>query len=144
MDKNFDYRSVPSNYAHCFNDQCVKSEQCLRHLVAKNCTSQHTTLCIINPHCIPADTALCTYFKDTRKVHMAWGIKHIFDDIPYKKVCAMRQQLITHFGKTAFYRFYRQEQPLTPKEQAYIRRVFKNNDIEEEPQFDRYSDEYSF
>ena len=56
----------------------------------------------------------------------------------------MRNQLVGHFGKTTYYRFYRQEQGLFPKAQAYIRQVFKQYGIAEEPKFERYSEEYSY
>ncbi len=48
----------------------------------------------------------------------------------------MRNQLVGHFGKTTYYRFYRQEQGLFPKAQAYIRQVFKQYGIAEEPKFE--------
>ena len=72
MENNFDYESVPYEYAHCFNSQCTRSQKCLHHLVAENSTSQYPTLRVINPNCIPVDTAQCPYFKSTRKLHMAW------------------------------------------------------------------------
>ena len=50
----------------------------------------------------------------------------------------MRNQLVGHFGKTTYYRFYRQEQGLFPKAQAYIRQVFKQYGIAEEPKFERF------
>lgn len=38
MKNDFDYKSVPPNFAHCFNDQCKKTDNCLRHLAGKNNT----------------------------------------------------------------------------------------------------------
>lgn len=99
MENNFDYESVPYEYAHCFNSQCTRSQKCLHHLVAENSTSQYPTLRVINPNCIPVDTAQCPYFKSTRKLHMAWGVKRLLDNVPYKDGNALRNQLIAHFGK---------------------------------------------
>lgn len=144
MEKDFDYQSVPYGYAHCFNDQCIQSRNCLHHLVAENCTSQYPTLPIINPNCIPADTTACTYFQSIRKLHVAWGLKHLLDNVPYKSGNALRLQLVGHFGKTNYYRYYRQERALLPADQDYIRKVFQQNGITEEPKFDRYSDEYYY
>ncbi len=144
MENNLDYQTVPTQYAHCFNSQCVISEKCLRHLVAKSNTSQYPTLQIINPNCIPEDTACCKYFQPIRKERLAWGFKKIFDNVPHKYATAMRQQIISHFGKTAYYRFYRHKYPLMPEDQAYICQVFKQNGIMEEPKFDKYTDEYIF
>ena len=65
-------------------------------------------------------------------------------NVPHKCAAPMRNQLVGHFGKTTYYRFYRQEQGLFPKAQAYIRQVFKQYGIAEEPKFERYSEEYSY
>lgn len=144
MEKDFDYQSVPYGFAHCFNSQCVLSQKCLHHLVAENCTSQYPTLPIINPNCIPADTTTCPYYRSIRKLHVAWGLSHLLDNVPYKDGNGLRQLLIAHFGKTNYYRCYRQERPLLPEDQAYIRNVFQQKGITEEPKFDRYSDEYFY
>ncbi|AVM58303.1 hypothetical protein C3V43_11510 [Bacteroides heparinolyticus] len=144
MENNFDYQAVPYDYAHCFNNRCTQSSQCLRHLVAKNSTSQCPTLRIVNPNCIPADTAACPYFNSTQKLHVAWGLKHLLDNVPYKHGNAIRHELISHFGKTNYYRHYRQERALLPQDQEYIRQLFRSYGITAEPQFERYSDEYYY
>ncbi|EGF59667.1 DUF6078 family protein [Bacteroides fluxus] len=144
MKDNFNYQSVPYGFAHCFNSQCVHREECLHHLAAENSTSQYPTLSIINPNRIPADTTGCPYFREARKQRVAWGIRHLLDNVPHKYAAPMRNLFINHFGKTTYYRFYRQEQGLFPKAQAYIRQVFKQNGIAEEPEFERFSEEYSY
>lgn len=144
MEEDFDYQSVPARYAHCFNSECLQSRDCLRHLVAKCCTSQYPTLPIINPNCIPTDSAACPYFRSAKKLHVAWGISQLLENVPHKDAHSLRLQLIAHFGKTNYYQWYRQERPLLPKEQAYIREVFRQKGIVEEPQFCRYSDEYYY
>lgn len=144
MEKDLDYQAVPYGYAHCFNEQCAQNKDCLHHLVATNCTSQYPTLHIINPNCIPADSLQCPYFQSTRKQHVAWGLKHLLDNVPYKDGNSIRSELIAHFGKTNYYRIYRQERALLPEEQKYIQQVFRKYAIKEEPEFERYSDEYYF
>lgn len=42
------------------------------------------------------------------------------------------------------YRFYRGEVYLSPDDQAYIRKAFRQYNIPEEPVFDSYSEEYSW
>ena len=144
MENKFDYQSVPYGFAHCFHSQCIHKEECLHHLAAINCTSQYPTLSIINPNRIPRDTTDCPYFRKAQKYRVAWGIRHLLDNVPHKCAAPMRNQLVGHFGKTTYYRFYRQEQGLFPKAQAYIRQVFKQYGIAEEPKFERYSEEYSY
>ena len=94
MENKFDYQSVPYGFAHCFNSQCVHKEECLHHLAATNCTSQCPTLSIINPNCIPADTTNCPHFRKALKCRVAWGIRHLLDNVPHKCAAPMRNQLV--------------------------------------------------
>ena len=50
--------------------------------------------------------------------------------------------MVGHYGKTGYYRFYRGERGLMPKDQAYIRQLFHNKGIKEEPTYQRYTEEY--
>ncbi|NDV60648.1 DUF6078 family protein [Bacteroides sp. 519] len=144
MENKFDYQSVPANYNHCFNEQCSRKNQCMRYLVAQNSTSQYPSLCIVNPKCIPNNVANCPFFKSVSKVRLAWGIRHLLDNVPYKDGSIMRKQLISYFGRNIYYRIYRSERGLLPEEQEYIRQLFHKNGIEKGPEFERYTDEYYF
>ena len=143
MDQTFEYQSVPYGYKHCFNNECVRRENCLHHLVAKHSNSRYPALTIVNPHCIPEDTAKCPFFKSSQPIQIAWGIKTIFDSVPYKNAKVMRMRVISYFGRTHYYRIYNQERGLTPQDQAYIRQVFRENGVPE-PTFERYTSEYNF
>lgn len=105
MKNKFDYQSVPYGFAHCFHSQCIHKEECLHHLAAINCTSQYPTLSIINPNRIPADTTDCPYFRKAQKYRVAWGIRHLLDNVPHKCAAPMRNQLVGHFGKTPIIAF---------------------------------------
>ena len=62
-----------------------------------------------------------------------WGLKQLLNRIPYEDAVSIRIQLVGHYGKTGYYRFYRGERGLMPKDQAYIRQLFRNKGIKEEP-----------
>ena len=81
-------------------------------------------------------------FKTAVKVHVAWGLKRLLDRIPYEDAVSIRIQMVGHYGKTGYYRFYRGERGLMPKDQAYIRQLFRNKGIKEEPTYQRYTEEY--
>lgn len=144
MENGFNYESVPSGYAHCFNQQCTKNKKCMRHLVAKHCSPFRSTVCIINPICIPKETDTCTYFHPIQKIRIAWGVKHLFDNLPHKDVAEVKSQIINHFGKTTYYRLYRKERGMLPEDQKFIRTIFRRKGFMEEPNFDSYSDEYQW
>lgn len=142
MEQKTNTLSVPYSYARCYNEQCRQAENCLRRMAALYDTVDYPFITILNPVRFPKADGNCSYFQKAEKVRMAWGVKGLLDKIPYEDAVSIKQQLIGHFGKTKYYRFYREERYLTPKEQAYIRQVFCNKGITEEPPFTRYTDEY--
>ena len=142
MEQKTNTLSVPYSYARCYNEQCRQAENCLRRMAALYDTADYPFITILNPVRFPKADGNCSYFQKAEKVRIAWGVKGLLDKIPYEDAVSIKQQLIGHFGKTKYYRFYREERYLTPKEQAYIRQVFCNKGITEEPPFTRYTDEY--
>lgn len=143
-DNKLKNKPVPFNYARCLNEQCPKASGCLRHVATLHTTRENSFISIVNPNCIPTDGTACPYFEKAEKLHVAWGIKHLLDNIPYKKLASVKDPLVAHFGKTLYYRFYREERYLTPNDQAYIRQVFRQKGITEEPVYSSYSDEYNW
>ena len=144
MKEEFNYQSVPYNFAHCFNNQCPKAGKCLRNIAAQHCTNNYPTLRIINPACIPANADTCPHFQTNAKIHVAWGIKDLLDNVPHKYVSLLKSQMLAYFGRGKYYRFYRKECYLTPEDQAYIGQLFRRNGYEGELAFDSYSDEYDW
>lgn len=47
--------------------------------------------------------------------------------------------MISHFGRGMYYRFYRKERFFDPEQQEYVRRLFRQKGIKEEPVFESYS-----
>ena len=144
MDKTLDYECVPHGYWHCLDNQCVRRDDCMRYSVVQNISSQYAAITIVNPKRIPEDTDTCPHSRPIRKVQVAWGIKQLFEQIPYKNAVPMRKQILSYFGKTKYYRFYRQECGLMPEDQAYVNRLFKQNGITEAPKYEKYTEQYSF
>lgn len=142
MENQYPEPLAPFNFARCFNTQCSKANSCLHHLAAVHDTPEYTSLRVVNPIRIPKDKTLCPYFQSTQKIHVAWGIEHLFDEVRYKYVKTLKNQLIGYFGRGKYYRFYRKECYLTPEDQEYIRKMFQKTGITEEPVFESYSDEY--
>ena len=120
MNTDFDYEIVPRGYAHCFNDNCSKAGSCLRHCVAQHCTADVPFITILSPACFPATSAECAYFAPIRKMRVAWGVKKLFDNLPYNKASDIRNQIIVYFGRTHYYRIYRKERFISPEDQQVI------------------------
>ncbi|WP_321480590.1 DUF6078 family protein [uncultured Bacteroides sp.] len=144
MNNDFDYGSVPFGYAHCFNHQCPKGNHCMRHMVALNATPNIPYITIVNPTCIPTDANSCPYFKQSQKIHVAWGISHLLDKVPHKEANILKELFLNHFGRNLYYRFYRKERFITPEEQNFIQQAFTKEGVLEKPQYESYSEEYSW
>lgn len=144
MKEQFDYQSVPYGYAHCFNNQCAKAVNCLRNIAAQNITTGHPYITIINPAYVNSNTEECPYFHLKEKIRVAWGVSRLFDKIPYRDACELRHQIIGHFSRSKYYRFYRKEYSLMPEDQAFIRKMFRKKGVQEEPCFDEYTEIYKW
>ena len=144
MMEDFNYQLVPQLYSHCFHATCEKRAQCLRHWAAEKCASKEDTLTIINPYSIPEDTTSCPFFRSIQKKRMPWGVKNILNKVPYPIAKSIRHKIIAYYGRSSYYRVFRHERPVLPKEEAYITSIFQQNGIMEEPEFDKYTYEYDF
>lgn len=56
----------------------------------------------------------------------------------------LRRQMVSHFKKTLYYRFQRKENELLPEHQLFIKQLFKQNGINEEPVFDSYRESFDW
>ena len=83
-DNKLKNKTVPFNYARCYNEQCPKACNCLRRVAALLTTADTSYISIINPMCIPATGIDCPHFQNAEKIHVAWGISHLLDNVPYK------------------------------------------------------------
>lgn len=144
MEDNFDYQSVPYNFAHCFKKQCPRGEKCLHHLAAMHSTNQYPTLSVVNPNCIPEDMNTCPFYHSVQKIRIAWGVRHLLEKVPYKDAVSLKNLMLSHFGRGMYYRFHRKEKGIAPEQQEYIRRIFRQKGIMEEPAFDSYTEEYKW
>ena len=144
MNNNFDYESVPDHYTHCFNEQCDRSEKCMRRFAAQHSNSSRPVIRVISPVCFPEDVNTCSYFHPIRKIRMAWGVKKLLDNVPSKDAKALKAQIISYFGRTHYYRVYRKEHGITPEQQTVVRHLLHSKGILGEPAFDSYSEVYKW
>ena len=144
MEEEFNYEAVPYGYAHCFSAHCPKGGECLHHLAAMHSTDRYPTLSVVNPNCIPEDADSCPSFRPIRKIRVAWGIRHLLDHVTYKDADSLKRMMISHFGRGMYYRFYRKERFVTPEQQEYIQRIFRQKGITDQLAFDSYTEEYKW
>ncbi len=134
----------PFNYMLCQNRDCEKAKECLRYVVYSGLTESDVSVKILNPLLFPKENAKCEYFRTIEKKQFAWGIKDFFDDLPYKAAKNIKSDMLSHFGHSRFYRFFREELPIMPKEQAEILHIFQKNGVTTSPKYTRFTDEYDW
>ena len=70
-----------ANYLVCLNKKCKNKDGCLRHLALQYNDKKHHFLKVINPLCYPHTNEVCPFFRSATKVHIAWGMKQLYDDM---------------------------------------------------------------
>ena len=103
---------APANYSRCFNNQCPKADNCLHRLAALRDTPEYPSIRIINPLCIPEDSSQCAYFQSTQKIHVAWGISHLLDEVPYKNLQPLKSTVAAAFIPGVSERISTSEKPV--------------------------------
>ena len=132
---------IPAYYMICLNSACPQAENCLRQLYAMHYPADAVSVRALNPRLYPKGSGECEHYRPMKKIHLAWGIKDMLRDIPYDRARSIRRDMISHFGKTRYYRFFREEIPLTPAEQSAVQNIFRNNGVDTAPAYNRHSEE---
>lgn len=144
MENNTEFNKQVAQYTLCFNDQCPKAENCLRHSMTQYNTAENIRLSIINPLCYPEAGKECPHFRTNKKMRVAWGFKNLYDDMPARIARAVHLNLEAIFSHSPYYRYRNQKLGLTPKQQECIRQVCRKHGWKEEVVFDRYTEEYDW
>lgn len=132
---------MPTDYLICLNSACPHAENCLRQMCAMQYPEERVSVFALNPRRYPKEGGECKYQRPVRKIRLAWGIKNLLREIPYDKARNIKYAMLAHFGRTKYYRFFREELPLTSTEQAEVKGIFRQNGVDSEPAFARYSEE---
>lgn len=144
MEETFDYQSVPYMFAHCFQTACPKAGHCLHYLAGEHCTAEPYSISVINPRRLPGNLETCPYFSSTEKIQVAWGVKNLLANVPLQKAQRIKKRMLNHFGRNTYYRFYRKEMPVSPRDQNLIRQLFRQEGIPDEPEYDSYTLVYNW
>lgn len=137
MLNTLDYSQVPSDFIHCFKKDCRLADHCLRYQVTPFIPRERWSVSVINPSIAGTGDDCRAYLSDTPLIY-AYGMDHLFDNLPYAKAREARYAMREHYGKNHFYRLKRKERCFDPKEQQYVSDLFRRFHIESEPVFDTY------
>jgi len=143
MIETLDYSKVPAQFAHCLNENCKQAEHCLRYQTARHIPDTQREIRVLH-RAWTRPEGNCPEFKSDVPVKYAYGWTHMFDHLIHEKAVAIKQELLSHYGKAMFYRLKRMEKGFSPKEQQYVRNVFLRHGVKEEPIYDAYCDQYTW
>ena len=68
QEQPFDYTRVPHDYAHCFNHDCPRAAECLRHLTGLNIPKDVPLVRCVSPSVWPTDADKCPHYRTTKKI----------------------------------------------------------------------------
>ena len=125
----------------CQYDGCPESGDCLIRMLADYVPADNHLVQSINPAWVKAKGG-CEFFRPKLKQRMGRGLMRMFDDIPYAKAIALRQELIATFTRKGFYAMRNGTRLISPEDQQVFADIFKSFGIEETPRFDSYVEDY--
>ena len=134
---------VPSRFALCYKSDCRRAGECLRYQVAECVSGERFVVCVVNPLSISSDEG-CGQFKACHVLKHAYGMTGVWDRLPYRTVKDVRYCMLSHFGKTHFYRLMRKQRCFRPEDQVYVEGVFRKFGIANELVFDSYQLDYEW
>lgn len=144
QEQPFDYTKVPHDYVHCFNHDCPRAAECLRHLTGLHIPKDVQTVQCVSPSAWPKDASKCIHYRTTRKVTLAWGVKHLLDDMPYTTALDVNRSVRLLWPRTSYQRMARHERPIQPDKQEKIVRILARHGITTPPRYDYTTEEYDF
>ena len=143
MKKRFNFNEVPEGYHLCFNSECEKHENCIRYLAGKHIPPVMMGGPAVYPNA--CKNGICPYFKQTRIIHGAWGLRNLFKDIPNKDAQILKAKVTNYLGgPVATFKYQHGEMLLTPEQQEEIHNMFKKLGYEHDLVFDGFTFIYDF
>lgn len=143
MTEKIDYKQVPIWFAHCFRTDCKQADNCLRHRVTSFIPEDKKAVFALVSNRMITDGE-CPEFVPAQRVTYAWGMSHLWDNLPHQVVLDMQKTMRAHFGRTRYYRLKREEIDFTPEDLEYVNDLFRQYNIAEKPAFDSYDERYQW
>ena len=130
MENEIDYSTMPHNYEVCRHRTCPMAETCLRQLAAEHLEDNVRFVKSVNLLAVHPETGTCRDFRPVRYVRHAYGLRHIYDQVPSAVKRKIYFDIWKQFGNTMYYHYYNERRPITPREQAIIEAAFRKYGFE--------------
>ena len=139
MEQTIDFTTMPATYIVCWNSNCPLRDNCLRQLGASY-IHKDRIVPSVNLNLVKPETGTCNMQRPVRKLRVAWGLSHIYDNLTYKQKDSIYYQIHNGIGNTNYYHYFNERKPMKPDVQQYIRNVFAQNGIAAPVEFRRYEE----
>lgn len=140
MKKEIDFSKMPSMYSVCWHQNCPLKDNCLRSLATGHLSSDQHYVQSINLNLTKPETGKCSFQRPVQFVRYAYGLKHIYDNVPHSKYDGIYSRIHYALKNSTYYDYYNERKPIPPHHQEYIQRVFRENGITEPVEFRRYEE----
>lgn len=130
MEKEIDYTTMPRNYEVCWNRACPMAATCLRQMAAEHLSEEKRYVKSVNLRATHPETGECRDYRQARYVKHAYGLRHIYDQVPSATKDLLYHDIWGKLGNTMYYHYYNERKPITPREQAIIEGAFRKYGIE--------------
>ena len=130
MENEIDYSTMPHNYEVCWHRTCPMAETCLRQLAAEHLEDNVHFVKSVNLLAVHPETGTCRDFRPVRYVRHAYGLRHIYDQVPSAVKRKIYFDIWKQLGNTMYYHYYNERRPITPREQAIIEAAFRKHGFE--------------
>lgn len=138
-ERKIDYSTMPGSYEVCWHTACPLKDNCLRYLASSH-LDDRMFVSSVNLNFVHPETGECENQRPGATVRVAWGLRHIYDNLPYRIKDAVYSQIHYAIGNTTYYHYYNERKPIPPRVQEYIGQVFRQHGVNEPVAFRRYED----
>ena len=127
---------------YCALADCPCSTFCLRYLAYK-ASDPFWTHAFVDPRIQPTEQG-CSQYLSNEVQRMGRGFRASMQLVRYGSISTFRGRIADELGcgRSHFYRYATGEYPLTLEQQAIVRSVFEEFDVNKEDLFDAYEDAY--
>ncbi len=135
----FYFGDLAPAWRYCFCEGCPRHEDCLRFQIGLLVPEDRTWGNAVFPTAYRKGE--CKFFKEIRRVRVAYGFSTLFDEVKHKEVATLRGRMMEYLGgRSTYYRYNSGEYKLTPEQQEWIQRLFVRYGYAEGVTFDHYGD----
>lgn len=133
---------ILKSIVYCALADCPRSTFCLRYLAYK-ASAPFWTHAFVDPR-IQSTEQGCPQYLSNEVQRMGRGFRASMQLVRYGSISTFRGRIADELGcgRSHFYRYATGEYPLTLEQQAIVRSVFEEFDVNKEDLFDAYEDAY--